>query len=61
MHAINKGLERATGDIFAFINSDDVYLPGAFNAAIEHFTNHPQSEWVCGDTVMFGDGLRDAV
>jgi glycosyltransferase involved in cell wall biosynthesis len=56
VHAINKGLERATGDIFAFINSDDVYLPGAFNAAIEHFKNHPRSEWVCGDTVMFGTG-----
>src|SRR6266550_8991921 len=28
VHAINKGLEQATGAIFAFINSDDVYLPG---------------------------------
>ena len=32
VHAINKGIEQATGDIFAFINSDDVYLPGAFAA-----------------------------
>jgi glycosyltransferase involved in cell wall biosynthesis len=30
VHAINKGIERATGDILAFINSDDVYLPGTF-------------------------------
>ncbi len=56
VHAINKGLEKATGDILAFINSDDVYLPGAFNAVISHFEEHPQSEWVCGDTIMFGDG-----
>src|SRR5712692_8935535 len=29
VHAINKGLERVTGEVVAFINSDDVYLPGA--------------------------------
>src|SRR5215210_2994897 len=36
-HAINKGLEKATGDVFAFINSDDTYLPGAFRAVVEYF------------------------
>jgi len=56
VHAINKGLERATGDIIAFINSDDVYLPGAFNAVMAHFTDNPGSKWVCGDTIMFGEG-----
>src|SRR5436853_272146 len=30
VHAINKRLARVTGDIFAFINSDDIYLPGTF-------------------------------
>jgi glycosyltransferase involved in cell wall biosynthesis len=56
VHAINKGLERVTGDIIAFINSDDVYLPGAFNAVMNHFADHPESNWICGDTIMFGEG-----
>jgi glycosyltransferase involved in cell wall biosynthesis len=30
-HAINKGFERASGDLYAYINSDDYFLPGAFD------------------------------
>ena len=59
VHAINKGIEKTTGEIFGFINSDDLYLPGTFAAVAEHFENHPQAEWVCGDTIMFGDELDD--
>ncbi|HKR02221.1 MAG TPA: glycosyltransferase family 2 protein [Pyrinomonadaceae bacterium] len=53
-HAINKGLKRATGDVFAFINSDDLYLPGAFRAVVEHFRRNPSCEWLCGETLLFG-------
>lgn len=56
VHAINKGLEKVTGDIVAFINSDDVYLPGAFSSVMNYFHENPESKWVCGDTIMFGDG-----
>jgi glycosyltransferase involved in cell wall biosynthesis len=58
VHALNKGLEKATGDIFAFINSDDIYLPGAFFAVVEYFHENPQSNWLCGDTIMFGKGHK---
>lgn len=53
-HAINKGLHRATGDIFAFLNSDDLYLPGALQAVGEFFRRYPSSEWLCSHGNVFG-------
>jgi glycosyltransferase involved in cell wall biosynthesis len=35
--AINKGIEGTTGEIVAYLNSDDYYLPGAFERAIDVF------------------------
>src|SRR5690349_20315753 len=34
-HAINKGFQHATGDVYAYLNSDDYYLPGALNRVAE--------------------------
>src|SRR6266513_4869973 len=50
-HAINKGLAKATGEIVAFINSDDVYLPGALSTVASHFIESPERGWLCGDTL----------
>lgn len=44
--AINKGFNFATGDILAWINADDFYLPGAFYIIAEFFTSFPNSNWV---------------
>src|SRR5690242_3069828 len=44
VHAINKGIERSTGDIFGFINSDDLYLPGTFATVAQYFQDHPNAE-----------------
>jgi glycosyltransferase involved in cell wall biosynthesis len=39
--AINKGVSRATGEIVAWLNSDDYYLPGAISAAVSAFEENP--------------------
>lgn len=37
-HAINKGWERSTGDIIAYLNSDDIYYPQTFKTVAENFS-----------------------
>jgi glycosyltransferase involved in cell wall biosynthesis len=60
-HALNKGLTRATGEIVAYLNSDDLYLPGAFGAVVRYFNEHQDCKWLCGDTRLFGEDQADTV
>ena len=46
--AINKGWRRATGDILAYINSDDTYCPDALRLVAEAFARDPQIGLVHG-------------
>ena len=49
--AINKGLQRARGEIVGWLNSDDVYLPGAVASAVTAFHAHPTAGLVYGDAL----------
>src|SRR5262249_17271802 len=40
-HAINKGMRKATGDLRAYLNSDDYYLPNAFRRLAELHDERP--------------------
>ncbi len=46
--AVNKGLERATGAVIGWLNSDDVYRPGTLAAVAEAFEQSPEHAWLYG-------------
>lgn len=52
--AINNGFKKATGEIFAYLNSDDKYYPGTLAAIAQYFAANPEIGLVYGD-IMFID------
>lgn len=50
--AINRGLHRASGDILAWLNCDEQYLPGALKAVTGFFETHPDVDVLFGDIIM---------
>lgn len=57
--AFNKGIRRATGDIIAIINSDDLLLPGALKKIEE--TIKPETDVLYGNAIMFGNDRQDSI
>jgi glycosyltransferase involved in cell wall biosynthesis len=56
-HAINKGFERASGEIMCWLNSDDYYLPGTLRAVGENLVSGSGTFAVVGHCVqVFTDG-----
>jgi glycosyltransferase involved in cell wall biosynthesis len=49
---LNKAFARATGDLFGYLNADDVYLPGCLRAAVAAAERHPKC------AAIYGDGFR---
>lgn len=46
--ALNKGFKLATGEVLAWINSDDLLLPGALHLVNQVFSTFPDVKWLTG-------------
>jgi glycosyltransferase involved in cell wall biosynthesis len=53
--AINRGLRRAAGEVLAYLNCDEQYLPGALAAVVAFFGDHPRVDVLFGDVVIVDD------
>ena len=58
--AINKGFARAGGEIIAWLNSDDYYLPDTLSTIANLFDQHPETGIVYGD-VLSVDGAGNPI
>lgn len=48
-HAINKGFRQSAGELVAWLNSDDIYLPGALHQVAQVFAQNPAVDVLYGD------------
>jgi len=53
--AVNKGMRLASGDILAYLNSDDLYFPWTLEAAVAAFDRHRDADFVFGDALVIDD------
>jgi len=51
-HALNKGFEAATGEFVGWLNSDDLYTPGAVGRAVRPFVSRREVGAVYGDAFV---------
>jgi glycosyltransferase involved in cell wall biosynthesis len=54
-HAINKGLEKSTGKLFNWHNSDDVLVPDSMGMMAEIMVKHPQASYVHGERIYIDE------
>lgn len=54
-HAINMGFEHATGEIMAYINSDDMLLPGTLHYVGKYFAAHPNIDVIYGHRILVNE------
>ncbi len=60
-HAITEGFKHATGDIYAYLNSDDMYLPWTFRVVARLFSDFPQIQWLTSRTLLIWNSQGNPV
>ena len=53
--ALNRGFSKTTGEIMAWLNSDDVLLPGTLNTIVHYFNRHPEVDVVYGNRLLLDE------
>ena len=53
--AINRGFSRTTGEIMAWLNSDDILLPGSLAYVADFFVRHPEVDVVYGHRLLIDE------
>ena len=56
--ALNKGFRRCSGEIIAWLNSDDYYEPGTLEKVNKWFVDNPDRNMLVGGCRMFGADIR---
>lgn len=60
-HAINKGFERCTGDVIAWLNSDDLYTENALGRVGTFFEKNPGIDFIHGSAIVFGPETKTLI
>jgi glycosyltransferase involved in cell wall biosynthesis len=53
--AVHEGLEKASGDIMGYINSDDLLAPGAITKVVDYFRDHPDVDVVYSHRIFIDE------
>jgi carbamoyltransferase len=54
-NAINLGFQKSTGEIMAYLNSDDILLPGTLNYVANYFMQHPHVDVIYGHRIIINE------
>ncbi|MDY0092705.1 MAG: glycosyltransferase family 2 protein [Candidatus Vecturithrix sp.] len=58
-HALNRGFRYASGEILAWLNADDLLLPGAIAHIVQFFLDHPEIDVVYGYRICIDEADRE--